>query len=64
MLLLLKSGKETQESSTVGSFPVAQFDSRQKPFVAFGIVPKVEFQFIEVPARFQPLNLPSGVHPD
>lgn len=34
------SAIDTQESYTTGSFPVDQFDSRQKPFVAIGIVPK------------------------
>lgn len=31
--------EQRKESSTTGSFLVAQFDSVQKPFVAFGIVP-------------------------
>ena len=31
--------KDTQESSTTGSFPVAQFDSGQKLYEAFGNVP-------------------------
>jgi len=32
--------KQRKESSTTGSFPVAQFDSSQKPYVTFGNVPK------------------------
>jgi len=31
--------RQRKESFTAGSFPVAQFDSSQKPFVAYGNVP-------------------------
>jgi len=34
-----ESGVQRIQSSTTGSFAVVQFNSSQKPFVAFGIVP-------------------------
>jgi hypothetical protein len=34
------TAKQRKESSTTGSFPVAQFDSSQKLCVVFGNVPK------------------------
>jgi hypothetical protein len=37
---------------TVG-FPALQFNTSKKQFVAFGNVPKAEFWFIEMPARYR-----------
>jgi hypothetical protein len=50
------------EPFTTGSIPALQFNPNQKPFVAFGIVPKAEFRFIEMPARYRPLNPSSDAH--
>ena len=44
---------DTDSTPTTGSLPAAQFDSGQKQFVAARKVPKAEFQFAEMPARYQ-----------
>ncbi len=36
------SAQGTQESSTTGSFPVVQFDSSQKPYVAVNLVHRAD----------------------
>ena len=56
------TAKDTQEPFTTGSLRVAQFIARQKPFVVDFNVPKAEFQFGEMPARYRPLNSPSDAH--
>jgi hypothetical protein len=60
--LFSSSGKDPLEPFTTVSFPVVKFNSSQKPFVAFGYVPKAEFWFIEMLARYRPLNPSSDAH--
>jgi hypothetical protein len=47
------TGPDPKRVLTTGSFRVLQCNSSQKPFVAFGYVPKAEFHFGEMPARYR-----------
>lgn len=55
------SAKDTLEPFTTGSFPAVQFNPSQKPFVAFGIEPIADDDFLEMPARYPTLNAPFDV---
>jgi len=50
------SAAQRKESLTTVSFAVAQFDSSQKPYVAFGNVPLPDDEISEMPAPYQSLN--------
>jgi hypothetical protein len=56
-----QSGEDPLEPFATGSFPAVHFNSSQVPFVDFGDLPRAEFRFIEMPARYRPLDTSSDV---
>lgn len=49
-----ETAEQRKESFRKHSVPVAQFDSSQKPFVAYGKVPTRVVQVFGLAGRFQP----------
>jgi hypothetical protein len=57
-----RTGKDTKRVHTTGRYPVVQFSCSKKPFMAFGKVPFADNDFLEMPARYLPLNCKSDGH--